>query len=583
MIVAAGLGVAALALHTFRLGSAPVYLKYEEVYFALEARAIAATGHDTHGRLLPVYFQVFANSWYQPVLVYALAAVLKVLPLSEFAVRLPSAIAGAVDVVLMYGIGLRVFGRRSSAIGAALLLMLTPAHFIESRVAMDYLYPVPFAMAWLLLFVMFWQDRKPWQLFLATTCLGVGFFSYAAAIALMPLYLLLTLVAIGGADRDRLKSGVVAVGGFLAPLAIALPFLARHPEYLEAQINRYGPGSAGGLDVLQRVRELFSWVNVGAHVDQYVDFFSPGYLFMTGGANPVDSTGYAGVFLMPVVVCLAVGIYQAARQRSMVTRLLLAGFLTAPLAALAVPERRAVDRELVILPFGVLLAQIGLEALWSARYDHRLRRPVGIASIVVAAAAVAYAIRRLAAGSGFPRSVVPLCLALLVIWAAAAWAQETRRWRPIVAVLLAAAVGQFAWFWGDYFGDYRARTAGHFGRNVRGALEDVLAREPRGRVVPIYLTADAAHIDYYWRFYAAKADRPDLAEVPAYVDASKGFDLAGVPPHALIVLPSDGRVPPAGRSELRRIRTIVEPDGTPSFDVFERVPDGEAENASGRD
>jgi len=49
------------------------------------------------------------------------------------------------------------------------------------------------------------------------------------------------------------------------------------------------------------------------------------------------------------------------------------------------------------------------------------------------------------------------------------------------------------------------------------------------------------------------------------------------------VLPSDGRVPPAGRSELRRIRTIVEPDGTPSFDVFERVPDGEAENASGRD
>ena len=35
--------------------------------------------------------------------------------------------------------------------GAALLLALTPAHFIHSRFALDYLYPVPFTLAWLLL------------------------------------------------------------------------------------------------------------------------------------------------------------------------------------------------------------------------------------------------------------------------------------------------------------------------------------------------------------------------------------------------------------------------------------------------
>ena len=64
------LGASTLILYSFRLDFVPAFLKYEEVFFALESHAIAATLRDTHGRFLPLYLQVYENAWYQPVLVY---------------------------------------------------------------------------------------------------------------------------------------------------------------------------------------------------------------------------------------------------------------------------------------------------------------------------------------------------------------------------------------------------------------------------------------------------------------------------------------------------------------------------------
>jgi len=474
------LGLAALGLYAFRIGSAPIYLKYEELYFALEAHAVATTGHDTHGRLLPIYFQVFADSWYQPVLVYLMAAFLTVLPLSEFVVRLPSAVVGSIDVILMYFIGRLLFARERFAFIAALLLMFTPAHFIESRVAMDYLYPVPFTMAWLLCLIIFVQRHKLWHLFLATLCLGIGFFSYAAALALMPMYLLMTILMVSVMHDDRMKRIGTAAAGFLLPIAASVPFLVQHPEYLAAQLGRYGPQARTALDPLQKLSEVFNYANFSSRVDLYFEFFSPGYLFLTGGSNPVDSTRRAGVFLMPLTLFLAVGIVQAVRKRSAPGVLVLLGFVTAPIAALSMLEGRAIDRETVLLPFGVLLSVVGVEWLWSAPFDYSLKRAVGMLATLSTCGIILYAAWRLASGSTFPPSVVPLLVVFLLVYITAAWSERTKRLRPVAATLLGACALQFIFFWTDYLGDYRIRTANHFGGNIRGALEEIIAQQSRG-------------------------------------------------------------------------------------------------------
>src|SRR5262249_40177472 len=152
------LGAATLLLYAARLGHTPLYLHDAEILFGLQAHAIATTGHDVSGRLLPLYFQmqpIGENVWFHPVIVYVTALFLTVVRLSEWSVRLPSACVGALDVVLLYVLARQIFGRRRDAVLAAALLALTPAHFIHSRIAMDYIYPIPFVLGWMIALLAF--------------------------------------------------------------------------------------------------------------------------------------------------------------------------------------------------------------------------------------------------------------------------------------------------------------------------------------------------------------------------------------------------------------------------------------------
>src|SRR5262250_985195 len=89
--------VAACALYAIDLGRAPIYLHDAEVLFALHAHSIIRTAHDTNGRLLPLYFQmpsIGENVWFHPVIVYWMAPFLGILPMTEWALRLPSVFVG---------------------------------------------------------------------------------------------------------------------------------------------------------------------------------------------------------------------------------------------------------------------------------------------------------------------------------------------------------------------------------------------------------------------------------------------------------------------------------------------------------
>ena len=99
--------------------------------------------------------------WFQPIPVYFTALFLTVLPVSEWAIRLPTVVLGVTDIVLFYFVAARVFNRPFLAAIAAGLLALTPAHLIHSRLAMDFLYPLPFVMAWLLCLMAFVEQRRP--------------------------------------------------------------------------------------------------------------------------------------------------------------------------------------------------------------------------------------------------------------------------------------------------------------------------------------------------------------------------------------------------------------------------------------
>ena len=183
-VLVAGVGFLYLA----RLGSLPPYLSIEEVTQARHAIALATTGRSLSGQRWPLYpAEPGYEAGWEPIGIYSTAALLKVAPFSETLVRLPSAIAGVLNVVLMFVLVRRVFRTDALALVAALVLATAPGHFLHSRIGTSQIITVTFQLAWLTLLVRFLDTRRTRDVFAATLSLGLGIYSYPAALIVVPL------------------------------------------------------------------------------------------------------------------------------------------------------------------------------------------------------------------------------------------------------------------------------------------------------------------------------------------------------------------------------------------------------------
>src|SRR5207249_7214590 len=93
LIIALLLAMSAAALYTTRLSTAPQYLARDEVISGDLAQSIVTTGRDLDGNRYPLFLgEPTYHPGRDPLLIYATALLLKFMPLSEFAVRLPNAL-----------------------------------------------------------------------------------------------------------------------------------------------------------------------------------------------------------------------------------------------------------------------------------------------------------------------------------------------------------------------------------------------------------------------------------------------------------------------------------------------------------
>ena len=118
-VTACLLAAVALLLYAYRLTAAPI--TPDEAAFTARAQSIRAGS-------TPLFFHVQDERWLQPAAVYATAAA-HTAGGDDVSGRFVSAIAGAADVALVFLIVHLITGRAWVAAIAALLLMLTPAHW----------------------------------------------------------------------------------------------------------------------------------------------------------------------------------------------------------------------------------------------------------------------------------------------------------------------------------------------------------------------------------------------------------------------------------------------------------------------
>ena len=95
------------------------------------------------------------------------------------------------------------------------------------------------------------------------------------------------------------------------------------------------------------------------YIDTCYNFFNPSFLFFSGDTSYINATRQAGVFPYALAVLLPVGLYAVLSARRMrMAETLLLGFFLAPIAAVLVAEVK-INRALVVMPFGALIAVAG--------------------------------------------------------------------------------------------------------------------------------------------------------------------------------------------------------------------------------
>lgn len=577
-ILVAVIAAATFALYSHRLEFAPPDVQIDEVLISVNANQIAATGRDFRGNLMPLFTQTAPTSWYQPWVIYLTAAAVKIFPFSEWSIRLPAVLMGVLGVVLMFLVVARVAGT-VFGVAAAIMLALTPTLFIHSRYGMDYHYPIPFILGWLYCLLRFDAGRKtPW-LVGATAILGAGFYCYISSIVMMPLYLAMTMMwlYIRAEQPRRFAHAAAGMLPFLLPFLI---WLMLHPEAYSATVAKYGLYDSANLNAAQGLRSSFSFLSVGQRLSQYWNYYDPSLLFFGSGIKVQFSTNLVGVFLLPMAVLILGGIYAALKKRAEPFYLvILLGFVSAPFAAAIPTEENAIFRALGLLPFGVLLAAIGLQQLWSLEAPRSLTLGLRGLALFGATFAVGYGGWSLATGRGMPSSAVPLLVIAVV--AIAATQLPGRVWvtRAAVAGMLLVMPMQFASFWSDYFGSYRERVSFWLGGNIRGVMEDVIDRVEPGATTPVYfapLKATGGNLDWrngfldaYWQFYLLKHQRPDLRDRAVSIEEK---DVAGLASGAIVVSNAEnvaiGEFVKTGT--LREVARINEIDGRPFFIVLQK-------------
>ena len=588
--------------YLWRLGDAPIYLAADEAIIANDAYAVATTGRALNGTFLPLYFPAgIYNSWFMPLIYYAEAGILQVLPLAEWSIRVPTALAGVLSVALTYLVGRRLYGDRIPAVIAALVLACSPAFFILSRYALDYTLPVPFLLGWLWCLLIAFDSPYPRPSTLlraapsevegrrwfaaAGLCLGVGWYAYISSVVMMPVYVVMTLAMLVARKRDW-RDAVAFVAGFAMPLTLFVVWLTRHPEAIEATARRYGlieaTQAAGAASMLQTF-------DAGAMLSRYVNFFRFDFLFQLGDIYLPFSTRNTGVFVSAAGILIGAGIVGALfTDRRAMTLLVLAGFLISPLAASVLQEEGAIRRATGMLAFGALLAGLGAAVIGRiARVPFFKQLAIAVASAGVVAGAVVMA--RTAMTQGRISETAARVIVIAIVAAIIAWMSEPKTQDPrprtlhgwlIVTPIVLLLTWQFVTFQRSYHGEYMSRLTVWLHGNIKGAVLRLIAESDARPEAPIYFATlrngqggweqRNLYVPHYWRFYTTKLRRQDLQDRAAVVEI-EADPLAVVPKGSVMFanvedpnvrrLIADGAV---------RIADIPEVDRDPFYTIIVR-------------
>lgn len=313
----------AIFLRFYQLGAVPVALYWDEIAMLVDARAVAESGLDMHGNSMWQAIFPSYGDYKLPVYIWLASLSVKVFGASEWALRLPSALAGLGTMVFAGLIISNLFTKQSKQIRtwlgvwAMLIVAVAPWSILFSRTAFEghvaqFLLTVS---VWLILRKQHWGE---WSI-VAALLGAMATYTYFSIRFIWPgLFIALSLLfVLDFGKRRSLLDNFKLIFSFIG-LPLVIYFVSLQPMYnspLYEISNQFRLSTTSVLNmkdwpVVSNQYKLLAgnqWLDkITYHpyiliarelAQNYADNMSAEFLFFTGDPNLRHGTGQHGLFL----------------------------------------------------------------------------------------------------------------------------------------------------------------------------------------------------------------------------------------------------------------------------------------------
>jgi 4-amino-4-deoxy-L-arabinose transferase-like glycosyltransferase len=377
-------------LRLYRISDFPAGFNADEAALGYNAYSLMTTGRDEHGHPWPVNLESFGD--FKPALyAYLLIPFIKIFGLTEFAVRLPSALAGILSVYLIYLItnyltpipspNLGEGSQREKVLGliSAFLLAISPWHLHFSRGAWEVNLASTFILAGIYFFVLYIKNKKFINFALCTLHFALSMYSYQSSRIIAPLLGLGLFIFY---FRKLIKYpkhffiGVLTLTLTLTPLLLSV-------VRFDAASRFSGVGFTSDPGPVNRVNELRGQHPGGMSVilskalhnkpviftiqfaKNYLSHFDGNFLFVNGDTIARNRVPETGLLYLTDVIFLALGGFLLLRRPGPNTKIIWLWLFIAPVAsALTFQVPHALRAQMMLYPLTIIMA-LGIYKLFA--------------------------------------------------------------------------------------------------------------------------------------------------------------------------------------------------------------------------
>lgn len=363
-------------LRFYDLGGTPNSLNWDEVSWGYSGYSILQTGKDEYGRFLPTSFEALGD-FKQPVYVYLELIPIKILGLTPFAVRLPSALLGTISILFIYLLIKKIFKNfkyNSEVLGliSALFFAISPWSIQFSRIAYEANAALFFMLAGTWGFLKAVESKKTEWFIIGTSLLTISAYTYHSSKIFIPLFFIFLLLYGYSVKSISRKFVLILISIFILVNSIWLidtrtTQRGRSVLFVTDQHLMEEPSREAIYDsknnISGSVMHGIKIVYVNTYLENYFSHFNPVWLFFKGDQDRHHAPGFGLLYIVDLPFIL-IGIFGLLKNFEKRYSTIFTWLVLSPVAsALALGAPNA-SRSLLMLPVWTILASIGWIFLW---------------------------------------------------------------------------------------------------------------------------------------------------------------------------------------------------------------------------